>query len=840
MPLRSSSRLPVSSKTSNGLILTHAKAWVILISMVRVRISILVLVIASLGCSQAARVRDLLVTNTPAPSLTATLSPPTATHTPTLTPLPTPTPLPAARIDSAEIAIGNGDWERALIEYTAALQSSNEQEIQSAALLGIGRTHFLDKDYAAAEQSLQDLLVNFPGSAHEPYAYFFLGQVYAAAGRYIEAADAYLNYMILRPGLVDGYILNLRAEALSNAGDYAAAMIDYRAAMQTPSLIDQLTLEIKVARAHYAMGDFGTALGMYQDIYNRTTSDYVRAQMDYLLGQAFTALGQIEDAYTVYQDAVNNYPTAYDSYQALLVLVNADVPVNELNRGIVDYYAGQYGVAIVAFDRYLRTNPEDSTPANYYNGLSLQALGGYEDAIKSWDLIIQNYPESRFWDQAWEQKAYTQWWFLKDYYGAIQTLLDFVARVPTHSRSAEFLYDAASIAERTHDLVLAAQLWQRVANEYPNDERNFRALYLAGISNYRVNDTSTAELLFQRCLAVADSPGDQAASYFWQAKVNLAQGDQNAAQANFELAASADPTGYYSERARDLLRNREPFQPPEVFDMSVDWASERTQAEIWMTATFDLPPDTDFSDPGPLGAYPQMIRGQELWNLGLYEEARNEFEVVRQSIQDDPVNLYRFANTQSDLGLYRSAILAARQILNLAGMSDASTMNAPVYFNHLRFGLYYPEITISTAINYGFHPLFLTSVIRQESAFEGFVRSSAGARGLMQIIPTTGQELATKLNWPPDYSAEDLYRPLVSITLGADYLATWRDHFNGNLYAALAAYNGGPGNAMQWHDLSGNDLDIFLEVIRFEETRNYIRGIYEIFSIYRRIYDRTP
>jgi soluble lytic murein transglycosylase len=61
-------------------------------------------------------------------------------------------------------------------------------------------------------------------------------------------------------------------------------------------------------------------------------------------------------------------------------------------------------------------------------------------------------------------------------------------------------------------------------------------------------------------------------------------------------------------------------------------------------------------------------------------------------------------------------------------------------------------------------------------------------------------------------------------------------YLDGDLYAALAAYNGGPGNAKAWRDLSGGDPDLFLEVVRFEETRNYIRNIYEIYVIYRRLY----
>jgi soluble lytic murein transglycosylase len=158
----------------------------------------------------------------------------------------------------------------------------------------------------------------------------------------------------------------------------------------------------------------------------------------------------------------------------------------------------------------------------------------------------------------------------------------------------------------------------------------------------------------------------------------------------------------------------------------------------------------------------------------------------------------------------------------------------------VRFGTFYIEIVQPVAEAYDFHPLFLWSVMRQESLFEGFIRSSAGARGLMQVIPSTGQAIYEQAGWPDNYSAEDLYRPKVSITYGADYLADQRTAFDGDLLTALAAYNGGPGNAFQWSELAQGDPDLFVEVIRFEETRNYLRGITEIFSIYREIYDRTP
>jgi soluble lytic murein transglycosylase len=189
------------------------------------------------------------------------------------------------------------------------------------------------------------------------------------------------------------------------------------------------------------------------------------------------------------------------------------------------------------------------------------------------------------------------------------------------------------------------------------------------------------------------------------------------------------------------------------------------------------------------------------------------------------------------MGLYRPAIFAARQTLTLAGLDDhGESMMAPPYFSHVRYGLYYADVVTPDAQTEGFDPLLLFSIIRQESLFEGFVHSTAGARGLMQIIPSTGGNMAVELGFPYGYKDDDLYRPDASVRLGTHYPAKSRDLLTGDLYAALAAYNGGPGNAMTWKQLAGDDPDLFLEIVRYEETRTYIRNIYEIYVIYRRLY----
>ena len=142
--------------------------------------------------------------------------------------------------------------------------------------------------------------------------------------------------------------------------------------------------------------------------------------------------------------------------------------------------------------------------------------------------------------------------------------------------------------------------------------------------------------------------------------------------------------------------------------------------------------------------------------------------------------------------MYNTAVYAARQILDQANLNDVTSLNAPMFFNHVRFGTYFVDLVLSAAKANNFSPLFLFATIRQESMFQPYISSSAGALGLMQLIPDTGKETASGLGWPQNFTTNDLYNANVNITLGAHYMANQRDYLGGDLYDALAAYNAGP------------------------------------------------
>ena len=721
-------------------------------------------------------------------------TPPTPTGTATLPPAPPITPL--TRIQEGEQALFYGDYETARKEFESAYREGDSSQVRVAALWGLSRTEYTDGRFANALASLQQIVTEFPDSAFIPYAKFLMGKVNYELERYPEAASNYKVYLEMRPGVLDAYVHEVRGDALFKSGNFTEALEAYNAAIAAPRIDDPISLELKIAETRAETGDYATAISTYEAIFSRTENDYIKAQMDYLTGLAHQQVSQTDLANEKFLHAVENYPLSYYSYLALLELVSANVPVSDLDRGLVDYFADQYDVALAAFDRYISDGLDSNGTARYYRALTQQKLENYVEALQGLTSFIADYPDNPRWADAWGDKAYTQWFYTGDYLNGAQTYLDFVNASPTHPEAVDYLMSAARLLERNNRLEEAAQTWQRVADEYPNNSQTSQALFLAGITQYRRGDYHMALPIFQRSLLLSTEKEDQARAYLWVGKTQELLGDQTAKQTAWQQAQSIDPSGYYSERARDLLIGRPPFETPTAYDIDIDFDAERADAIAWVRVTFGLPPETDLTGLGPLAGDFRIVRGTEFWELGLYEEARLEFEDLRESVSVSPENSFRLANYLLELGLYRPAIFAARQVLTLAGLGGQSaSLSAPPYFNHIRYGTYYADLVVPNAEAQGLHPLFLFSVMRQESLFEGFVRSAAGARGLMQIIPNTGASIARSIGWPVAFEPEDLYRPNVSVRLGAQYLASNQKILDGDLYAALAAYNGGPGNA---------------------------------------------
>jgi soluble lytic murein transglycosylase len=151
----------------------------------------------------------------------------------------------------------------------------------------------------------------------------------------------------------------------------------------------------------------------------------------------------------------------------------------------------------------------------------------------------------------------------------------------------------------------------------------------------------------------------------------------------------------------------------------------------------------------------------------------------------------------------------------------------PPWYARIRYPLHYETIVRTHARNYGLEPALLAAVIYQESRFRSGARSSSGAIGLMQLLPTTAQGIALRTGGTR-FRVEDLYDPDINVRYGSWYLRHLLQKYDDEK-TALAAYNAGQDNVDRWlREGTG---------IEFAETRHYVDRVGELKKIYRRSHD---
>lgn len=150
----------------------------------------------------------------------------------------------------------------------------------------------------------------------------------------------------------------------------------------------------------------------------------------------------------------------------------------------------------------------------------------------------------------------------------------------------------------------------------------------------------------------------------------------------------------------------------------------------------------------------------------------------------------------------------------------------------LRFPLLYRSLIDESAAKTTLDSAWLYGIARQESAFDANAKSPAGARGLLQLMPTTAKAVARKIGL--SIKTDDLLNPVTNIQLGSHYLQQLVEQFDGNPALATAAYNAGPHRVSRWLDKNPScfPTDIWVESIPYPETRQYVQNVLTYRSIY--------
>ncbi|NQU07104.1 MAG: transglycosylase SLT domain-containing protein, partial [Candidatus Abyssubacteria bacterium] len=394
------------------------------------------------------------------------------------------------------------------------------------------------------------------------------------------------------------------------------------------------------------------------------------------------------------------------------------------------------------------------------------------------------------------------------------------------------LRERAKIYEETGNSQEYAQ-YERILGEYPRHPLAFSSVMYWGVKLYRSGEYAGARGAFEKLLDAELDPHANADAAFWIAKCNIAEGKTNLARVQLAGIIKRFKASHQEFRARSILKTLAEVGSMYSQEKAADWQK---------LLAFDRRPFVSFEIGSAENAYAMVdkesahLERQALDRLGFLmmnhlPEAKWELERVSRKSSGTNAR-YAIAWALFEAQAYNRAIKVASSVEHRLDEEPRATR-----VQYLMYPAAYPDMVRAAATRYNIDPMLSLAVMREESHFREDTISPSEARGLMQIIPPTGEWLAGKVFGPARFDRTLLFRPQFNIELGTYYLRYLLDRFDNNIVLAIAAYNWGEGHLERWLGNSPpGDLDAFIESIPAEETRNYVKKVLRSYSVYHSLY----
>jgi soluble lytic murein transglycosylase len=380
------------------------------------------------------------------------------------------------------------------------------------------------------------------------------------------------------------------------------------------------------------------------------------------------------------------------------------------------------------------------------------------------------------------------------------------------------MFAITRLAQRDPDA--AAGFWLKVQSRFGKDEQAYvwGELALDGARNHH----PSALEWYGRAdgLALTD---EQLA---WRARAAMREDNWKEVKASIDamsVTGRADPTWVYWD-ARALRAAGDAPGAEERFRRIAGehhfygkLATEELGQAVAVPGRTEMPTKADLEE---AARTPGLARALALFRLDLRGDAVREWNWTLRGM--------------TDRQLLAAAELARRYELWDRAINTAERTQSAHDFT-LRFLAPYRDAFAGGAKTQGLEESWVLGLVRQESRFITDARSSAGASGLMQLMPATARWMAKK-NGMTDYSPARVTDPDVNIALGTGYLRYVLDELDGSPVLAAAAYNAGPGRARRWKADRPLEGAVYAESIPFNETRDYVKKVMSNTMYYAALY----
>jgi len=717
---------------------------------------------------------------------------------------------------------------------SGSVRITPEEEFENALSL------YKKKDYVPALRIFRSLEEKYPASPLLPDVFLMQGQALRAQQKWPEAAQAFGRAAEVHPTLAD-YALYYQGEARQMAGEGWRSLEVFRSlvALHPKSLLVP-PAELKMAELYLQSGEYGRAAEVCENLLRKSPLKDYPAQALTFLGEAKEGLGEWGEALKVYQELWLKYPlhpltkkakTRWDSLAQDKKLAEEKIPPEALFRRALQFYQAQIPEVALSEMQRIEGFPLPAYPAQYsgerwvdelyfHRGMCFFRLKQYAQAAEAFGLVVSN-------SRTEEMAERSLFWMMRALFRlgskeeAQNTLALLQASYPQGAFIDQTFFLKARIFEEQEDLPQAISVYREVAQKFPQSPLRFPALWQSGWLLFKSQDFRGAIQFWDGLLALHPNSFWVEKALYWKGRALQRLGKSREAEENFQQLRQNYPTSYYSQLA--TTRGR----PSAAGKRNSIALKEQPLSSFWESP--DQPPGMRNLN---------LEKGRLLARLGLLSAAVGELEAAEEGIAAEEVRL-EISRLYREVGEYHRSVILVRKKMSprpLAGSS--SEKERAIYL--LAYPLGNPSWINQYARKGNLDPALLSAVILEESRFNPQAISPAGARGLMQVLPSTASQIVQRMK-VDGYSEPLLFDPEMNLRLGSWYLSSLLEEFKGKEILALAAYNAGPHVVREWlAKKPAAPEDEFVENIPYAETRNYVIRVLSSTRVYRMLYGVSP
>lgn len=718
-------------------------------------------------------------------------------------------------------------------EQSAANGCTTAEECFAAAAWPKERLgHALTKDQVVALklERLRNLMEAFPATQWAKRAGLLSGVILidrnpAGALPYLRAAQR--DFLVL-----DDYIRVWIGEALLRLGDAKGAAEMFEGVLQAvpdSNLLNQAAL--RAGEAWYQASSCPDAVPWFVKAVNVNDKDQQIPQAWLRLASCYLRENQLTEGRETLKQLWTKFPQTKEAKEAETLLRSniggvqwAAVPDAHYERAQAFLGQSFHAEAIEELKKFLAQDP--SSPqrgdAKLKLGIAQVRLKLYDQARDTFHALTAEQGPRADEASVWLGRVYLR-------QGLGEKLLDLCRtlsrRTVTPEQKGQINLFAGTWLEDEARFDEAIARYQQVSKFGEPASQRAEAYWREGWVLYRTARYREAITVWQQIVDQKDSDFEPQALY-WIAR-SYGQVEDLKSKEVFALLCQRFPYTYYCQLAR------------EHSDQSV---SGQTKGEGLVVATSSAQPlpdansaslqDDQTSRRMQIELQPAYRRALELKTLGLDHDAARELSALTDRYSRDPEVLAALSMMLNEVGAYHHALRLVRSRFREKLERTGGTVADGLWNVAYPTGLI-PTIKMSGAN--GVDPFLVAAIIREESQYDWRAVSRVGAIGLMQVMPSTANAVAQQHRLP-SLSREDLFDQEVNIRIGTWYVAQLFTQFSGNVVQTIAAYNAGPIAVGNWTaTYRGLSEDEFVELIQYQETRQYVKRVLRSYKEYLRL-----